>query len=163
MAWFSPRYSLGLAFILAVACIWAGSSVLIQHIYQDFDFRSPFLLTYLSNSLLVIYLPLWQVWIALGLVKDDADADREDIANSLHDAFSDTISVDDTYDTGDTEEGSEDVLVQKTYAYTHWDVVKVAAVVCPLWFVANCLYNYSLLMTSVSSSTIISNLAGMCL
>jgi drug/metabolite transporter (DMT)-like permease len=38
--------------------------------------------------------------------------------------------------------------------------MQVAAIVCPLWFMANCLYNYSLLMTSVSSSTIISNLAG---
>lgn len=44
--------------------------------------------------------------------------------------------------------------------YTHEDAFIIALVICPLWFFANCTYNYSLLMTTVSSSTIISNLAG---
>jgi hypothetical protein len=39
--------------------------------------------------------------------------------------------------------------------YTHSDVIRIAAVMSPLWFGANCLYNYSLLQTSVGSSTII--------
>lgn len=37
----------------------------------------------------------------------------------------------------------------------HREVIKIALVICPLWFGANCFYNYSLLLTSVSSSTII--------
>ena len=39
--------------------------------------------------------------------------------------------------------------------YTHSDIIRIAAVMSPLWFGANCLYNYSLLQTSVGSSTII--------
>ena len=39
--------------------------------------------------------------------------------------------------------------------YTHRDIFKIAMVMSPLWFLANCLYNYSLLETSVGSSTII--------
>lgn len=39
--------------------------------------------------------------------------------------------------------------------YTHQDIIKIAFVMSPLWFLANCLYNYSLFMTSVGSSTII--------
>ena len=39
--------------------------------------------------------------------------------------------------------------------YTHRDIINIALVMSPLWFLANCLYNYSLLMTSVGSSTII--------
>mmetsp|Transcript_10847 Transcript_10847/g.24034 ORF Transcript_10847/g.24034 Transcript_10847/m.24034 type:complete len:377 (-) Transcript_10847:307-1437(-) len=162
MAWFSPSYTLGLVFILAVACIWAGSSVVIQHIYNDLDFRSPFLLTYLSNSLLVIYLPLWQVWIGLGLVKEP-HTDAEEVGNALtEDIFSDQVSVEDSPDSPDSpcSPGSPEGSVAPKQKYTHYDVLKVAAIVCPLWFMANCLYNYSLLMTSVSSSTIISNLAG---
>ena len=37
----------------------------------------------------------------------------------------------------------------------HYNVIKMAALVCPFWFLSNLLYNYSLFMTSVSSSTII--------
>lgn len=145
------------------------ASVLIQHIYQDMDFKSPFLLTYLANSLLVLYLPLWQLWICCGLVKrklsvdggissigaasDYSDSDTEDIVNQLHgDAFSDSASIDEVFIEDDLNPVT---IVPRTQAYTHWDVIQIAAVICPLWFLSNCLYNYSLLMTSVSSSTII--------
>jgi drug/metabolite transporter (DMT)-like permease len=37
--------------------------------------------------------------------------------------------------------------------------LRAAIIIAPMYFLANCLYNYSLYMTSVSSSTIISNLA----
>jgi hypothetical protein len=37
----------------------------------------------------------------------------------------------------------------------HYVIIRAATVIAPLWFGANCFYNYSLLMTSVSSSTII--------
>jgi hypothetical protein len=39
--------------------------------------------------------------------------------------------------------------------YTHKEIIKIAAIISPIWFAANCLYNYSLLETSVGSSTII--------
>lgn len=42
-----------------------------------------------------------------------------------------------------------------TPIYSHRDVVKIALLVAPLWFGANFMYNYSLLLTSVGSSTII--------
>jgi drug/metabolite transporter (DMT)-like permease len=44
--------------------------------------------------------------------------------------------------------------------YCHLDVLKIALIVSPIWFIANCFYNYSLFMTSITSSTIISNLSG---
>ena len=39
-------------------------------------------------------------------------------------------------------------------------MLSIAIILCPLWFIANCCYNYALLYTSVSSSTVISNLSG---
>ena len=39
--------------------------------------------------------------------------------------------------------------------YTHREIISIAMTMSPLWFLANCLYNYSLLKTSVGSSTII--------
>jgi hypothetical protein len=38
---------------------------------------------------------------------------------------------------------------------SHEEVLVIAMKVAPLWFLANCGYNYSLLLTSVGSSTII--------
>lgn len=131
------------------------------------DMKSPFFLTYMANSLLVIYLPLWQLWICCGLVKPEmksgADcgissidsgsncSDNEIIVNQLHeDAFSDTLSIDESFIENDLNP-----IVPPRKTYTHWDVLKIAAVICPFWFMSNCLYNYSLFLTSVSSSTII--------
>jgi EamA-like transporter family len=48
----------------------------------------------------------------------------------------------------------------KEHQYTHTDMMSIAIILCPLWFLANCCYNYSLLYTSVASSTVISNLSG---
>ena len=139
--------------------------MLIQHIYQDMDFKSPFLLIYLANSLLVLYLPLWQLWIFCGLVKPQpygsissinpgsSFSDPELIVNELHeDAFSDAESV--LEDDG-LQTDLAPVVPKPPAPITHWDIIRIAAIICPLWFLSNCLYNYSLFMTSVSSSTII--------
>lgn len=50
-------YALGLLFIFLVSCSWAGASVLLQYIYQDLAFDSPFIITYVCTSLFAIYLP----------------------------------------------------------------------------------------------------------
>lgn len=50
-------YALGLFFIFLVSCSWAGASVLIQYIYKDLAFDSPFIITYVCTSLFGIYLP----------------------------------------------------------------------------------------------------------
>jgi hypothetical protein len=50
--------------------------------------------------------------------------------------------------------------MHKAHQYTHTDMMSIAIILCPLWFLANCCYNYSLLYTSVASSTVISNLSG---
>ena len=44
--------------------------------------------------------------------------------------------------------------------FTHSDMLSAAILLSPLWFLANCMYNYALLYTSVESSTVISNLSG---
>lgn len=56
------------------------------------------------------------------------------------------------------EENPPEAVVPTPYG--HVDAIKVALLVSPWWFLANFLYNYSLLLTSVGSSTIISNLSG---
>jgi len=44
--------------------------------------------------------------------------------------------------------------------YTNEQILYAGLLLFPLWFISNCLYDYSLLLTSITSSTIISNFAG---
>ena len=48
----------------------------------------------------------------------------------------------------------------KVQQYSHTQILSIAIILCPLWFVANCCYKYALLYTSVANSTVISNLSG---
>ena len=140
----------------------------MQHIYQDMEFRSPFFLTYLTNSLLVMYLPLWQLWLLCGTIEKNKSKsgnsstaavnaiDDDDTLNSLHDGavFSSAIS-DSNYNQIPTYANNSIPAEPKAEPYTHLDVIQVALVIAPLYVLSNGLYNYSLFMTSVSSSTII--------
>ncbi|KAL7560938.1 hypothetical protein ACA910_022427 [Epithemia clementina (nom. ined.)] len=58
-------YIQGLIFIFLVALIWAASSILVQALYTNFSFDSPFLLTYIGSSLFTLWLPTHSVstWI----------------------------------------------------------------------------------------------------
>jgi solute carrier family 35, member F5 len=51
-------YALGLWFIFLVSVIWAGASILVQYVYREHSFNSPFLLTYIGTSLFTILLPM---------------------------------------------------------------------------------------------------------
>jgi hypothetical protein len=49
--------ALGLFFILIVALIWVLASFLVQEVEKEG--LNPFLLTYIANSLFVVYIPLY--------------------------------------------------------------------------------------------------------
>jgi hypothetical protein len=64
------KFTTGIIFILIVTIIWSFSSFMTQFIYSDLDFHSPFLLTYIANSLFSIYIPVWYFYVYMGWVKD---------------------------------------------------------------------------------------------
>lgn len=172
---------------------WVGvllrrSSVLIQYIYENLDFRSPFFLTYLATSLLSFHLPAnwthkaFRRWLAKNSSSEEAAAehthnylrvrgdsggsDNSPDENNGRKSFrsNDRLSADDLLDGSEYLPDEKEVhLVAHSSSSPRppsmWELVKIASVIAPTWFAANCLYNYSLLMTSVSSSTIISNLS----
>ncbi len=118
------------------------SSVLIQFIYEDMNFRSPILLTYISTSLLALHLPAH--FVSEYLRHKRAKSTDEDRTALVSKEF----SYEDLATTSISQKDQEGDV-------SHSNIIKAAVVIAPLWFVSNCLYNYSLLMTSVSSSTII--------
>jgi hypothetical protein len=58
----TPSYALGLVFIFLVSIIWSASSIVVQHLYHDMQFDSPFILTYVGTSLFVIFVPMRLLW-----------------------------------------------------------------------------------------------------
>mmetsp|Transcript_23909 Transcript_23909/g.35102 ORF Transcript_23909/g.35102 Transcript_23909/m.35102 type:complete len:108 (-) Transcript_23909:21-344(-) len=58
----SSSYLLGLFFIVIVSIIWTFASVIVQHLYNDLDFDSPFVLVYIGTSLFSILLPFRLIW-----------------------------------------------------------------------------------------------------
>lgn len=84
--------------------------------------------------------------------------------NSDHSVRLERNNVDDDQDAAERHK-SEQIRKnlqskRRSHQYTHTDMLSIAIILCPLWFLANCFYNYALLYTSVASSTVISNLSG---
>ncbi|GHP03532.1 hypothetical protein PPROV_000228700 [Pycnococcus provasolii] len=157
-------YALGLFFVLIVTFIWVASSFVVQGL-QDLGI-SPFLLTYISNSMFVVLLP-----VAYLTRPRTATASLQPYASLSQ--FSDAASADDDSDstplTRDlVREGSasaaarESAAAAQAQAQAEEDskLFRCALYVSPMWFLAQYTFNASLGLTSVSSNTILSNAAG---
>lgn len=152
----SASYTLGLFFIVAVALIWAISSILVQFIYCDMNFDSPFFLTFMSTSLFIVYLPIYfgrEAYLSRGKGSETSTILYQDV-NSF-DNNEDNNNDDDMLSiaAGDSSSSPIDLPPMRLTRAEHF---KIACYLAPLWFTANFLYNISLSMTSVTSSTIMS-------
>lgn len=180
----SASYALGLFFIFLVAIIWAGASVLIQHIYTDMHFESPFLLTFICTSLFSVYLPWTYLCVRLGWTKNPPWRDPTlESSASAHERRPNVLysTVHNGKDTGQgpmaripdelplpstvledpsarsaPAEAEEYSSTTEPLRWSHLKTLRTAVVVFPLFFIANFSYNLSLAHTSVTSNTIIS-------
>ena len=128
------RWATGVALIVLVAMIWSGSTVLVSAIFTDLHFYRPFFLTYVANSLFVVLLPVRQLGRAL----------RRSAADGGGGGGGD----------GSGGDGGGGDREPSFYAQTS-SLIPSLALVCPLWFGANLLYNISLGLTTLTSSTVI--------
>ncbi|RLN94022.1 hypothetical protein BBJ28_00021422 [Nothophytophthora sp. Chile5] len=133
------QWIVGCVFLVCVAIIWNFSSVLIQYIFNDLSFEAPFFITSVGMGLFTVNLPIyyvtkvmWPLW-------------RQ---NWKTGGGSDLPQV-------KTETGAVDAPSPHSKAMLKRTMV-AAAIVAPLWFIANFTYNESLNLTSVTSSTILS-------
>jgi hypothetical protein len=148
------KWNLGLLFIFIVAVIWSGSSVLLQYIFSDLDFRSPFLITYIENSLFCLYLPLFYFWRVFGFVdripysnSDISKSSKQHLvkansqnlnANNEENAQTNknsTVTDDDDSDGSISSSNSSESGSSKYYnEFTHEKIFLVALLICPIWF-----------------------------
>jgi len=133
------QWVVGCIFLVCVAIIWNFSSVLIQYIFNDLSFEAPFFLTSFGMALFSVNLPIYyvtKIWLPhLGRGLSGQGM------SELPQVKSESVP-------GVTQTPHDKATIKRTMI--------AAAIVAPLWFVANFTYNESLNLTSVTSSTILS-------
>lgn len=131
----SREYALGFLFIILVAVIWTASSVLVQYLYTDHAFHSPFLVAYIGVSLFALWLP------------------NEQLVNWVRRKRTDSDGVDDAVDIS-----VDQLLLPEAARFwndkEHW---RAAFYIAPICFGANLTYNASLAYTSITSSTVLAS------
>ncbi|CAN0208017.1 unnamed protein product, partial [Phaeothamnion confervicola] len=136
-------WGLGLCYIVAIAVIWSAASVLVQYVLVDRSF-SPFVLTYICNSLFIVCFPVYFGSVYCGWARNPS--------------LRETGASDDGAPLVDGDNGD---MLGRIPAPTpkpllsHSRTARLALMMAPLWFIAQYGYNGSLALTSVTSSTII--------
>lgn len=149
-------YTLGLVFIGLVSLIWAAASILVQFLYNNEDFDSPFLLTYIGVSLFTLFLPL--EWIKEQYRRRESPPYQSIPSN-------DSISTNEEEEDDDNDESHDDAIHPTTFetnnthpsVWTTKDHMVAAAKIAPVWFISNYAYNASLRYTSITSSTVLAS------
>lgn len=62
----SSSYALGIFFLVVVSFLWTICSMVVQHLYHDMKFDSPFLIVYIGTSLFSVFLPMRLVYERFG-------------------------------------------------------------------------------------------------
>lgn len=132
-------YGLGLIFIVLVSIIWAASSILVQYLYENQSFDSPFLLTYIGTSLFTILLPLDWLLQQYGERSQSFPSEENE-----------------RYALSEDHENANEVH-RGQRKWTLQDHKDAAAKVAPVWFISNYAFNASLRYTSITSSTVLAS------
>lgn len=184
----SWRWCLGLIYIIAVASIWIAASYIVQSVVDAGV--SPFLITYICNSLFVIYIPIVEAaryfedsinnfWTKLK-GKNGANlqmsADLESVnllqrseleGNATSDQSLTRLPEDTLVPDANFPEQTELTVAHCSKGldakgrWTRARVARVSMVVCPFWFLAQLTFNLSLRYTTVTSNTILSSMSSL--
>ncbi|KAK9074857.1 hypothetical protein SSX86_003176 [Deinandra increscens subsp. villosa] len=172
------RWILGLIYIFAVATIWIAASFVVQSVVDEGV--SPFLITYICNSLFVIYIPLVEIGRYLedkfGSLLFWRSRDDDDDTLSPENQESEVVNLlvekevgvppPNGLDVGIDEAVNRDVVpldqhdngeLDSKGRWTRTRLAKVSLLICPFWFLAQLLFNLSLKYTTVTSNTILSS------
>ncbi|OAY63534.1 thiamine-repressible mitochondrial transport protein THI74 [Ananas comosus] len=171
------RWSLGLLYIVAVAAIWIAASYIVQSVVDSGV--SPFLITYICNSLFIIYIPivefaryfedsLEKFWLLFSN-KNDLDMQRSGELENInllqendHQAVQSVPNLPEEDNTLALPESTTIVedstkQVDEKGRWTRTRVARVSLLICPFWFFAQLTFNLSLKYTTVTSNTILSS------
>lgn len=149
----TPEYFTGLVFIVAVAIIWAASSILVQYAYTDGNFHSPFLVTYIGVSLFTLWLLPMPRWLS----KTDNTNDTNYQSISLEEEAGQNVQEQQMTTNASSDELDHSSSSHHVHPWNSEDHRKAAMKIAPVWFLANWTYNASLAYTSITSSTVLAS------
>ncbi|AAZ12914.1 hypothetical protein, conserved [Trypanosoma brucei brucei TREU927] len=155
-------YALGIVMILCVAVIWTYASVLIQYIYEAEEYEKPYFMTYFNTNTFAVNnigFLLLSSWRRLPWKNGERTSSLVIYDDALKRTFVSGASAPDNEpaDGADVSRGGPQSEAERIRPYSKFRVFKCAAFFCPIWFLANSLFNASLAATSVSSVTVLSN------
>lgn len=181
----------GMLFVLAVAVIWIVASYVVQSVEGGGTpgGLSPFILTYICNSLFIVYIPIVEIKRFfkkkyISSIRSPLESSDESQEESIHKSDSFFGNLRKTFDfrsrlrelLGSNWSSEDSSLLQKTKVLSNdvstagigksgkWTRIRtamVALVICPFWFLAQFTFNLSLQYTSVSSNTILSSISSL--
>eukprot|EP00929_Paragymnodinium_shiwhaense_P032958 TRINITY_DN18196_c0_g1_i3.p1 TRINITY_DN18196_c0_g1~~TRINITY_DN18196_c0_g1_i3.p1 ORF type:complete len:412 (+),score=84.36 TRINITY_DN18196_c0_g1_i3:72-1307(+) len=156
----ASRHLCGIVLIVLVACIWVLASQLIEAIFKDLSFDSPFFLTYFNTcgfSFWLLGSLCWKPWQrelwpgerlaappATSVAPLGPGAEANDVSTPMcADGGGESGRTPDAGEGGRTKGGVRTYLI-------------VAVSVAPAWMLANYVFNVSLDYTSVASNSVLS-------
>ncbi|KAI9116097.1 hypothetical protein K1719_013027 [Acacia pycnantha] len=178
------NWAIGLTYIVSVAAIWIAASFVVQSVVDAGI--SPFLITYICNSLFVVYIPIVEIgryledsygslWFwrsekessdleVLGESEQAILLEDNDASNEARSSLPDEELVSQKRNSSEgtlPDQGSliDDLKSQLDAKgrWTRYRVAKVSLLICPFWFFAQLTFNLSLKYTTVTSNTILSS------
>ncbi|KAL5997004.1 hypothetical protein ACLOJK_007930 [Asimina triloba] len=175
------RWALGVVYIVAVAAIWIVASYIVQSVVEEGV--SPFLITYVCNSLFVVYIPIVEiaryVEDSVSIFSARNNGKTAAYAKQLLDSQKAPLLVEDANAERDGLNWSEIVHEEHLSQFyeseragqvgrngnkeldakgrwTRTRMAKVGLLISPFWFLAQLTFNLSLKYTTVTSNTILS-------
>lgn len=171
------KYLIGLLYLCLVIFLWVGSSLLIQAIFSEEQFQSPFFLTYFSTSLFILYLFFFLFTFRRKRLKkkyeriiDVNDLASDDYTNEDIDFGDEPITTNESslFSSSSFPTPSSTASFPFSCCYllsssssstsplSFSQIAILALLLSPVWFLMEYLYNLSLSLTSVASNTILS-------
>jgi len=161
------NWALGIVFLLCTVLSWGAVSILLKWIYNIQDMQSPFFVTFFTNGVLVIFLPIQEIGVRIGWTDRAHTGFSEGFSQAwlnFKKNWKNCMKINNTEPEFDEMVTTRHHLpldgAKYTYEYTHYNALSVAMAVGPLWFFGNFCYNTSMFETTISSTSIISNLSG---
>ncbi|KAH9837075.1 uncharacterized protein C8Q71DRAFT_756716 [Rhodofomes roseus] len=146
-------YVIGICLLLVVVVLWTGSNFLTQDLFED-GYEKPFLVTYLNTSAFSVYLLPY-------LIRRTMERFRRDNVRGNTRSQSDYEPLATEADAAEILASTESSPVSSAVDRLNTrETAQLAALFCPLWFIANWSVNASLDYTSVASATILSSMSG---
>ncbi|KAG0614085.1 hypothetical protein M758_6G150100 [Ceratodon purpureus] len=154
------RWMLGMLYVVLVAVIWIIASFVVQSVVDAGV--SPFLISYICNSLFVVYLPiveggnLVRRWLAGGL-EGRSGAEKETVRLLEEPLGGGESSGGNPNSVVETDGGLDSNREVVNRVWSRREIAQVSLLICPFWFLAQFTFNLSLRYTSVTSNTILSS------